>query len=98
MRRASLGIIAALLIVVGLLMFWVGPGGSSASGFSGVCIKSGLVLGALWLALPQLQAAFSGLPRRLLNWLLRKDAKAADSNTAASPSSPTPRPRRRSNA
>jgi hypothetical protein len=97
MRRASLGIIAALLLLIGGISALNGPGGSSAWGFSGVCIKSGLVLGALWLALPQIQAAFSGLPRRLLNWLLRKDPKPADSAAAMSSSPPPPRPRRRSN-
>jgi len=96
MRRASLGIIAALLLLIGGVSALNGPGGSSAWGFSGVCIKSGLVLGALWLALPQIQAAFSGLPRRLLNWLLRKDPKSS-SPEASAPTAPQPRPRRRSN-
>jgi len=98
MRRASLGIIAALLLLIGGISALNGPGGSNAWGFSGVCIKSGLVLGALWLALPQIQAAFSGLPRRLLNWLLRKDAKPTDTTATSKPTIPQPRPRRRSNA
>src|SRR3954471_16855076 len=98
MRRASLGIIAAVLLLIGGVSALNGPGGASAWGFSGVCIKSGLVLGALWLALPQIQAAFSSLPRRVFNWLARKDAKPTDPAAAGSSSPPPPRPRRRSNA
>src|SRR3954471_2299661 len=59
MRRASLGIIAAVLLLVGGVSALNGPGGSSAWGFSGVCIKSGLVLGALWLGLPQISATLA---------------------------------------
>jgi hypothetical protein len=97
MRRASLGIIAALLLLIGGVSALNGPGGSSAWGFSGVCIKSGLVLGALWLALPQIQAAFTGLPRRLLKWLLGTNNKPAEPGAASPPAIPPPRPRRRSN-
>jgi len=97
MRRASLGIIAALLLLIGGVSALNGPGGSSAWGFSGVCIKSGLVLGALWLALPQIQATLSRLPSRILGWFLRKDKKDAPPS-AASPAVRQPRPRRRSNA
>src|SRR3954453_15951805 len=98
MRRASLGIIAAVLLLIGGVSALNGPGGSSAWGFSGVCIKSGLVLAALWLALPQIKAAFSGLPPRLFNWLVPQDAKPTDPAAPGSSLPPPPRPRRRSNA
>src|SRR5690349_5964810 len=97
MRRATLGIIALVLLVVGVIAALRGPGGESAWGFSGVCIKSGLVLGALWLALPQIQAMFSRLPARIFGWLVgkKKDQQTTTGTTPQSP--PPPRPRRRSN-
>ena len=97
MRRATLGIIALFLLVVGGIAVFNGPGGQSAWGFSGVCIKSGLVLGALWLALPQIQSFFSRLPRSMIGWITgnRKNAEKPASNSP--PSAPTRRPRRRSN-
>jgi hypothetical protein len=101
MRRASLGIIALLLLVVGTVALFNGPGGSDAWGFSGVCIKSGLVLGALWLALPQLQAVMTRLPRRLLGWFTGR-GRSAEKADGAKTNDPSPghqrRPRRRSNA
>ncbi len=98
MRRASLGVIAAILLLLGFVSALNGPGGSSAWGFSGVCIKSGLVLGALWLALPQIQATLSRLPSRILNWLFRKNNKVEGSNSSSPPAMRQPRPRRRNNA
>ena len=96
MRRATLGIIALVLLVVGVTAALRGPGGESAWGFSGVCIKSGLVLGALWLALPQLQAMFSRLPSRVLGYFLGKKKDPQTTSTAgAEPTTPQPRPRRR---
>ena len=97
MRRATLGIIALLLLVVGAVAAFNGPGGESAWGFSGVCIKSGLVLGALWLALPQIQTMFSQLPSRMLGFFLGKK-KNQPTATAAPQEPPPPRPRRRSNS
>jgi hypothetical protein len=97
-RRATLGIIALVLLVVGVTAALRGPGGESAWGFSGVCIKSGLVLGALWLALPQLQAMFSRLPSRVFGYFLGKKKDSPATNTpSAEPRPPQPRPRRRSN-
>jgi hypothetical protein len=97
MRRSALGIIAALLLLIGGASALNGPGGSSAWGFSGVCIKSGLVLGALWLALPQIQATLTRLPSRVIGWVFRKD-KGEKGSGPASPAARQPRPRRRSNA
>ena len=97
MRRTTLGIIALLLLTVGGLAWFNGPGGASAWGFSGVCIKSGLVLGALWLALPQIQALAARVPRSLLGWFVGKNA-GRQKPGAESPAAPKPRPRRRSNS
>jgi hypothetical protein len=102
MRRATLGIIALLLLIVGAAALFNGPGGSEAWGFAGVCIKSGLVLGALWLALPQLQAALTQLPRRLFGRFTGRGKNAEKTDTAAAsegqPTGRARRPRRRSNA
>jgi len=66
MNRNTLGLIALLLIVVGGIAAWRGPAGGSALGFAGPCVKAGLVLGALWLALPQIMSFFARAPRWLL--------------------------------
>jgi hypothetical protein len=104
MRRNLLGIVAALLLIVGGISAFGGPGGESAQQFSGVCIKSGLVLGALWLALPQITALLSKTPGRLLGWFLGKGKPkgrlpTSGPPTTAAPQEPRPpRPRRRSSA
>jgi len=98
MRRTSLGIIALSLLVVGLVAVMNGPGGSSAWGFSGVCLKSGLVLGALWLALPQIQSIAARLPRSLLGWFIGKGKNQPHRTPQSSSPVPERRPRRRSNS
>ena len=85
MRRTTLGIIALLLLLVGGIAVFNGPGGTDAWGFSGVCIKSGLVLGALWLALPQIQSVAARLPRSLLGWFVGKN-KTQQRSDSTSPS------------
>lgn len=107
MRRNALGIVAAFLLVIGFVSMLGGPGGESAKQFSGVCVKSGLVLGALWLALPQITAILASSPRRLLGWFVGKTQQSKKvSPTAPSkrsqpehrpPAQSPPRPRRRSN-
>jgi hypothetical protein len=95
MSRKALGIIAALLLAIGGMTLVLGPGGNSATGFAGGCIRVGLVLGALWLALPQIQAAISGLPRWIMGWFVGK-AKSGDSSVAKDAAVPrVKRPRRR---
>jgi len=103
MRRTTLGIIALLLLLVGAITAVQGPGGASAWGFSGVCIKSGLVLGALWLALPQIQSIAGRFPRWLIGRFVGKNQNANPSKPglpkeAAGIRPPPPRPRRRSNS
>jgi hypothetical protein len=57
------------LLAIGGFVALAGPGGSSAAGFAGGCIRVGLVLGAIWLAMPQIQAALSRAPGLLLGRL-----------------------------
>jgi hypothetical protein len=102
MRRNALGIIALTLLLFGAVTAINGPGGASAIGVAGSCIKAGLVLGALWLALPQIQATFSRFPRRLLGWFAGKGKSPAppaqQSSNLQPPAAPRRRPRRRSNS
>jgi hypothetical protein len=98
MRRNLLGIIAALLLVVGVISAFGGPGGETAQQFSGVCVKSGLVLGALWLALPQILSMLKSTPRWLLGWFSGKNKSPSSKDTPQVPAARPPRPRRRSNA
>lgn len=102
MRRNALGIVAAFLLLIGGVSAFGGPGGEAAQQFSGVCIKSGLVLGALWLALPQITAMLAHAPRWLLSWFVgkKKEPQQKATQPSAKPDAPMPqqpRPRRRSN-
>jgi hypothetical protein len=100
MNRNLLGIVAAILLLLGGITHFFGPGGNSASGFAGGCIRVGLVLGALWLALPQILATIASLPGWLIGWVIKKQPPPADSSQNQEPAKPVikpPRPRRRSN-
>src|SRR5690242_320693 len=95
MSRKALGIIAALLLVVGGMTAMFGPGGANASGFAGGCVRVGLVLGALWLALPQIQAAVKRMPGWVASWFVGK-AKPGDASLQKdAPAVRVKRPRRR---
>jgi hypothetical protein len=101
MNRNLLGIIAAILLFLGFVTWQFGPGGNSASSFAGGCIRIGLVLGALWLALPQILATIAGTPGWLMGWFVKKQVPPSNSNDIRQSAQPTPkqpRPRRRSNA
>jgi hypothetical protein len=101
MNRNLLGIIAAILLLLGGITHFLGPGGNSASGFAGGCIRVGLVLGALWLALPQILATAASLPGWLLGWFIKKQIPPANPREEHPPAQlvvKPPRPRRRSNA
>ena len=55
MRRHLLGILSAVLLltgITGVAIYGVGDGRSSM--WASVCMRLGLLLGAIWLALPQL--------------------------------------------
>jgi hypothetical protein len=95
MSRKALGIIAALLLVMGGITAVFGPGGnSSATGFAGGCIRVGLVLAALWLALPQIQAAVKRMPGWVAGWFIGK-GKSPSPSAEAEPQAREKRPRRR---
>src|SRR5215510_1429249 len=94
MSRNALGIIAALLLLMGGITAVFGPGGTSATGFAGGCIRVGLVLGALWLALPQIQAAVKRLPGWAMSWFVGK-GKSPDPSAEPEPQVREKRPRRR---
>jgi len=98
MNRNLLGIIAAILLLLGVITHFFGPGGNSASGFAGGCIRVGLVLGALWLALPQILATIARTPGWLLGWFIKKQIPPTNSSPEQPPAAPVvkpPRPRRR---
>lgn len=54
MRRTILGILAIAFAVGGLLMLTIGPPGESYLMMGSSGLRIGLVLGAFWLAYPQL--------------------------------------------
>jgi hypothetical protein len=100
MSRKSLGIAAALLLIVGLFIWWRGPGGENALGLAYGCIRVGLVLGALWLAFPQLVGLFKNVPASLLGWFVGKGRPSDKSPPAGETAEPmrVKRPRRRSSS
>src|SRR5437764_3670718 len=95
MSRKALGIIAVLLLVIGGVTTVVGPGGASASGFAGGCIRVGLVLAALWLALPQIQATMKRLPGWVASWFVGKPKPGQAPAGQDAPVVRVKRPRRR---
>jgi hypothetical protein len=98
MNRNALGIIAAVLLLLGGVTVIFGPGGGNSSGFAGGCIRVGLVLGALWLALPQILSTAARLPGWAIGWFFKKEGPDKGSPTTARPVIKQPRPRRRSNS
>ena len=64
MNRLALGIVAIVLVLIGLMTQLQFP--SEGAAFAGACIRIGLVLGALWLALPQISYVWKHTPRWLL--------------------------------
>jgi hypothetical protein len=93
MRRKTLGIAAVLLLAVGVVAALRGPEDGSARGFAGGCIRVGLVLGALWLAWPQIQGIFARLPQRLAGWVAGFFARRGGaSKTPPATSAPEARP------
>lgn len=67
MRRRLLGIIAIILLVGGSVGLYLAGGSTTQLGlFLGACARSGALLGALWLAFPQIVE----LSQRVPPWLL----------------------------
>src|SRR3954467_15039157 len=98
MNRNALGIVAAVLLFLGGVTVVFGPGGGNSSGFAGGCIRVGLVLGALWLALPQILSPAAHLPRWAIGWFFKKEGPGNESPSSPRPVIKQPRPRRRSNS
>jgi hypothetical protein len=102
MRRTTLGILAIFLFVVGIVVAFRGPADGSAAGFAGGCVRVGLILGALWLAWPQIVAGFKRLPGWAVSWFARgkiaPNPNACAPRKEAPPPAPVKRPRRRSNS
>ena len=97
MRRAALGLIAGFVLLIGVITWSSAPKTNDRDLFVGTCIRAGLVLGALWLALPQLQTLMTRAPRWVLSWFFgKKKAPQSDTNDPEPPKVRQPRPRRRS--
>lgn len=54
-QRHALAVIAALLLVAGLFFQYAGLSLGQAESLAGALIRVGVVLGAVWLALPELR-------------------------------------------
>jgi hypothetical protein len=98
MSRNALGVIAAVLLAIGGITAVNGPSGGSTAGFAGGCIRVGLVLGALWLALPTIRMTLSRLPGWAMSWFVGKSKRPKDTAVEAAPDVKPRRPRRRSNS
>ena len=66
MTRPLLGLCALGLLIAGVVMIATPGWQDAAANYAGVFIRVGLVLGALWLALPQIYGFFANTPRWLL--------------------------------
>ena len=73
MMRTQIGLIALVLLVSAIGLYVAGAVAANMAGTVGGLLRVGLVMGALWLALPQLSSLFSRLPK----WLLVATAIAA---------------------
>lgn len=63
MRRAILGILAIVFFLAGVVTLAVkGTGESGVSAAASVCMRVGMLLGALWLALPQVEKLLARFP------------------------------------
>ena len=71
MRRHLLGIIALLLIVVGVAALLAGGWANGPFSFvPSSCIRVGMVLGTLWLAFPQIMDLTTKVPPWLIGAIL----------------------------
>ena len=67
LRRHSLGALALLLVCAGVgIWFQTGSGQNQYLTLAGVLLRAGLVLGAVWLAFPQVTELLSRYPWWLL--------------------------------
>jgi hypothetical protein len=54
-RRWILGVLAVPLLAVGAFTVYAEPWGGEAKAMGAVCVRVGIVLAAMWLALPELE-------------------------------------------
>lgn len=66
MKRMQIGIIALVLIVSAAVLYSMGAVANAMAGTVGGLLRVGLVMGALWLALPQLTWFFTKTPKWML--------------------------------
>jgi len=64
--RMQIGLIALVLLVAAVVLYLMGAIAANMAGTVGGLLRVGLVMGALWLALPQLTSLFSRMPKWLL--------------------------------
>jgi hypothetical protein len=62
MHRPTLGVIGALLLVAGAVGIWLAAPGTQEYLWASIVLRSGAVMGAIWLALP----AIRGTSKRTL--------------------------------
>lgn len=71
MQRHILGVLSILfLIATGIILFFGIGEESQTRFFGGVCMRVGLTLGAIWLAMPQLEKLFHRFPTWIWVWSL----------------------------
>ncbi len=71
MRRHLLGMIALMLVLAGTIGLVLGEGSSSQMGLlASACVRAGCVLGALWLAFPQIVEISTRVPPWLIGVML----------------------------
>jgi hypothetical protein len=71
MRRHALGIISILMLVAGgFALFYFGVDDSQSSMAASICLRAGLVLGAIWLAFPQILQVLARVPPWLVACIL----------------------------
>lgn len=67
MRRVILGIVSLLLIVGGVASLVAMGGGEQERGMlASAVLRAGVILGAIWLAMPQLERLFQRFPPWLM--------------------------------
>ena len=66
MNRTLLGICALVSLVAGGITLARGQNDITSTSFAAGCLRVGLVLGAMWLALPQINRMLATTPRWLL--------------------------------
>ena len=66
MNRTLLGLCSIVLLVLGIATLARGASDNTTTSFAAGCLRVGLVLGAMWLALPQINRILATTPRWLL--------------------------------